>query len=127
MATTLPNASRSIAADALAAAIDAGSGAGKLIYRGSGATVLVTIPLETTGFGAASNGTCTAANFPKEANASASGTVIDCVFTDDADVVIIGPIDVTEGSGANQLIETTVVSGQPVRVSSASFTVPATG
>ncbi len=126
MATVLPTASRNAACDAVVDKVDQGSAAGKLKIRGAGATVLATITLEDPAFGAASTGVATAASFPKtDSSADATGTAIDYVVTDSDDTIIIGPVDLTEGSGSNQLVNTDINSGQPVTVNSLTHTQPA--
>ena len=128
MATTLPNAIRSAACDAIVDKVDQGSGAGVLRIRDSGGTVLASITLEDPAFGAASNGVATAASFPKtDSSADASGDAADYIVEDSDGTVIIGPVDVTQGSGSNQLINISIVATQPVTVNSLTFTVPATG
>jgi|SRR5687768_8500082 len=124
MATVLPTASRNAACDAVVDKVDQGAAAGKLKIRAS-TTILCTITLEDPAFGAASTGVATGASFPKSAAASASGTADNYIVTDSDDTIIIGPVDLTEGSGSNQIDNTDINSGQTVNVSTLTHTQPA--
>lgn len=127
MATTLPTASRNAACDAVTTRVDQGAAAGQLRIRAS-TTVLATITLEDPAFGSASTGVATAASFPKtDSSADASGTADNYVVTDSDGNIQIGPVDITEGSGANQLIDTAITAGQPVTINSLTHTQPASG
>lgn len=109
--------------------VNQGSGAGKLVIGTSalsGATgVLATITLDDPAFGAAAGTgtvTITLAGTPLENNASAGGTAAKAELRDSDDNVIASGL--TVGTSATDIIitSTTIVSGQPVRVTSGTIT-----
>ena len=127
MAFTLTTAQKNTALNTITTAI--GAGANVIIYSGtaptnadaslSGNTVLATLPLSSTSFGAASGGTITANAITQE-NASASATATFYrILTSGATVICQGAVGT---SGADMNLNTTaLVSGGPVLVS--SFTI----
>lgn len=87
----------------------------------SGNTVLSTHVL--TGFGAASSGTITA-NAITTVNGSATGTATFCRVVKAGTAQVQGSVGLS-GSGADCIVtNTTVTSGQPVAVTSFTFTMP---
>lgn len=109
--------------------VDAGSGAGKLVIGTSalsGSTgVLAEITLDGPSFGAAAGtGTVsiTLEGVPLEANATAGGTAALAELRDSDDNVIVSGL--TVGTSGTDIIitSTTIVNGQPVRVTSGTIT-----
>jgi hypothetical protein len=89
----------------------------------SGATgVLATIILNDPAFGAAALGVLTLAGTPLENNASAGGTAAKAEFRDSNDVTIVSGLTVGTSGSDIIITSTTVVSGQPVRVTAAALT-----
>lgn len=87
----------------------------------SGNTVLSTHTL--TGFSAASNGVITA-NAISNVNASATGTATFCRVVKAGTAQVQGSVGLS-GSGADAIINSTsITSGQPVQVTSFTFTMP---
>lgn len=132
----LSTAAQNAAVDAIVALVDADAGAGKiLIYNGTiptnantavGAqTLLATVNLATTSYGAGSSGTATGTD-PASVNAVASGTATWFRQTDNSgDVVMDGDVTATGGGGTMQLSTTTITSGSPVDITALSITMPA--
>jgi hypothetical protein len=121
----LPNAERSAACDAVVDRVDLGSGAGKLELCAS-STVLATITLDDPAFGAASNGVATAAGFPKNFTASATGTCDNYKVRDsDNNLRWSGGAGGT-GSGQECILDNpSLVNGQGGTVTSFTHTQPA--
>lgn len=124
--STLSTAGRNAACDAVVDLIDAGStdASGDLLLRDSTTTV-ATIALDNPAYGAASTGVATAAGFPKNATASASGELDNYQIRDrDNTVVISGTV--AEGSGGDINFDNIDINnGQTVTVSSLTHTQPA--
>lgn len=131
----ITNATRSAACDAIVDRLDTG-GAGTIkLYTGTQAatadtaigsqTLLVTINLSATAFGAASNGVATLAGTPLSGTAVASGTATWFRMANGAGTTIM---DGTVGTATSDLIvnTTTINSGNTVTVSSGTVTMPAT-
>jgi hypothetical protein len=132
----ISTAAQNACVDAIVALVDADAGAGKiLIYNGTiptnantavGAqTLLATVNLATTSYGAASSGTATGTD-PASVNAVASGTASWFRQTDNSgDVVMDGDVTATGGGGTMTLSTTTITSGSPVDITSLTITMPA--
>lgn len=129
----LSTAGKNAAMDAVTALIDAGSAGGKIkIYDGtkpagpntaiSTQTLLATLTLSTTGFGAASGGVATA-NTITAGTAVATGTASWARITDSDDNAVI---DVTVGTSGCDINLTSVAlsSGISVGITSATLTHP---
>lgn len=134
MATThFSTAALNAAVDAVVDLADAGSGAATLkIYSGSvpangntdpAGTLLATVTMADPAFGAASSASASATD-PAAVNASATGTA-GCFVLEDSNGnnVLVGDATATGGGGTLELVTTSLVSGQPVDIT--SFTVTA--
>jgi hypothetical protein len=134
MAISISNAAASAAAAAILALIDAGVGPGTVEIR-SGAkpanvetadsgTLLVEVTFDDPAFAAPVNGVAAAGTITG-ANAVAGGTAGHYRVKDsDGNAVFDGTVGVA-GSGADmELITTTIVAGQPVEITSFTFTQP---
>lgn len=129
-APSITTAARSAAADAVTALI--GSGANLVIYDGtppatvnaalSSNNVLAVLPLSSTPFGAASSGVATANTITTDSSADASGTATFFRIrkSDGTTYVMQGSVG-TSGCDLN-LVTTSIVSGQPVSVTSLTYT-----
>ena len=123
--STLPNAERSAACDAVVDRVDLGSGAGKLELC-DGSTVCATITLDDPAFGAASNGVATAAGFPKNFTASATGDVDNYKVRDSDDNLRWSGTAGGTGSGQECILDNpSLVNGQGGTVTSFTHTQPA--
>lgn len=123
------SALRNTFAEAVRAAINAGSAGGKIKARtgstpGAG-TLLATWTFDTDCTGAASGPTITGTSFPKEVNAVADGTIGNVEITDSDDNVILQTANVGTGSEQGSFSSLTTVNGAPIRANSWSYTVPA--
>lgn len=137
MSLKLADASQQAAADAVTARINSG-GAGNLkIYTGSqpadadsapAGTLLVTIPLATTAFGAAnSSGAAALASTPRSAAAAAAGTAGCFVIESGGGArVLNGTVTATGGGGDLTLDNTSIASGQTVSITGYTYTQPGT-
>lgn len=134
LATSLANAQRSRAADAVTARCNTGY---IRIYSGtrptdantalSGNTLLAELRFNATAFGAASNGVATANAITSDSSADATGTAtfVRCFESDGTTVVFDGDV----GTSSANLILTTVsiVAGVTVSISSFTYTQPLAG
>lgn len=130
----ITNAAASAAANAVVDLVDAGPGAGTLRIYGAACPanaddadptpLLVSLPYSPTAFGAASNGVATASSITTT-NAAATGTA-QCFRAKDGAAVTVfqGTVTATGGGGQMQLISTSITSGQPVQITSMSYTQP---
>lgn len=135
MAIEISIPTQNIATDAVVDSIDVGAGANGTLEIRSGAppatandvdtgTLIVTINLSATAYGASASGTAALAGTPLSANAVASATAGHFRVKDaDGDVVFQG----TVGTSATDLIldNASINSGQTVNVSSLNVTMPA--
>lgn len=136
MTTRLPDASQQAACDAVVDRADVG-GAGSLrIYTGAqpadadtapSGTLLVTIALAATAFGAAnSSGTAALASTPRSGTGAAAGTAgWFRVLSGGGATVFDGQVTATGGGGQLELDNTSIAVGQTVNVSSLTYTHPA--
>ncbi|RSN65406.1 hypothetical protein DMH01_03245 [Amycolatopsis sp. WAC 04182] len=137
MATRLADASQQAACDAVVDRIDVG-GAGTLkIYTGSqpadadttpAGTLLVTIALAATAFGAATSaGTASLASTPRSGTGVAAGTAGCFVVESGGGAKVFGgSVTATGGGGDLTLDNTSIAVGQTVNVGTLTFTHPGT-
>lgn len=135
MSIALEVAARNAAADAVMALVDAGAGAGKLKIRtgakpasggASTGTVLASLTFSDPATGAAASGVDTASAITQDSSADATGTAGHFEVTDsDDNVVFRGDVTATGGGGDMQLVTTAIVAGQPVQITSFTYTQPA--
>lgn len=130
----ISNAVRSLAADAIVDAIDAGAAAGTLAIRTGAAptnttdadsgTLLATLTFSDPAFGAASNGVATASAITSDSNVDNSGTAAHFRIKDsDGTVVAQGTVG-TSGADIN-FNTVSFVAGGTAAISSLTVTVPA--
>jgi len=123
MAITMSTALRNAAADAMTTLVDAGTEGFLKIYADDD-TLLATLTLSATSFGAAVNGVATANAITDDASADDTGTASYFTVTNSTPTEIFrGTVGV--GSGDLQLNTVAIVSGVPVSVSSLTYTQPA--
>lgn len=136
MSLNFPDATRSAMADAAMDRVDAGTGAGKIKIRtgskpvdpngASTGTVLAVLTFSDPATGAAAAGVDTASAITGDNAADATGTAGHFEVTDsDDNIVFRGDVSDNAGSGDMKLVTTSIVAGQPVQISSFTFTVPA--
>lgn len=132
LAPSISTAARNAACDAVVDLVDAGTPPGLLkIYAGSvpadvnaalgGATLLATLTMSTTAFGAASSGVATAAAITSDTSADATGTATFFRITNAAGTAIIQGNVGTSGADLN-LSSTSITAGGTVAVSSLTYT-----
>lgn len=136
MTVYISAAARNAAANAVAALVDGGAGAGKLQIRSgtqpagpdstATGTLLAEITLHDGAFAAASAGVATLASTPLSVTAVASGTATWFrVLDSNAVAVLDGSVGV---SGADLIVNTVAVStGLTVEISDGTLTMPASG
>ena len=121
-----PTAVRNSIADHVVDKIDAGGSAGTLkFFTSNGGTLLATLTFSATAFGAASNGTATAAAITPDTNTTA-GTVAWFEVQDSTGTTIFEG-DVTSddvGTGSIQLSSVDLGSGDTLSVSSLTYQAP---
>lgn len=117
--TTLKNARLQKVIDA----IDGGSGAGHLKIGTAGmGTVLANIPLSSV-CGVASGGVLTFSDTPlSDSSADNTGTAAAAAVYDGSGTLIISGLTVGVSASDINLTSTSIVSGQPVTITSASIT-----
>ena len=136
MATRLATATRNAACDAVVDLLDAGPAGGTIaIYTGTqpatandavAGTLLATITMADTAFGATSAGVATLAGTPLSAVAGASGTAGWARLSDSAGATVIDlSVTATGGGGQIELATVTISSGVTVQITSGTITMPA--
>lgn len=109
--------------DEITAAIDAGTGAGKLEIGTAGmASVLATITLNDPSAGAASGGVLTLTMPQSDTSADATGTAAEARIRTSANADVITGL--TVGTAATDIIldSTSITAGQTVTINSATIT-----
>ena len=120
---TLETAARNAACNAIVDLIDAGTGAGTLVFQTSGDVEVATLTFSDPAFGNAATGVATASAITDDTSAT-GGTVAQASFFDsDANKVLEATVG-TSGQDIN-LSSLTVGAGDTVSVSSLTVTVPA--
>ncbi len=123
MALTHVAALRNTLADAVDAAINAGTTdtEGDIILKAS-STEIVTIDFQDPAFGVASAGIITLAGVPLNANAGDTGVVDNFEIRDrDNALVLSGTVTGTGGGGDIEMDNTSVTSGQNVEITSLTY------
>lgn len=125
MAVTHSTAARNAATDAVTALI---STSGNLCFRltgtvGSPGTIVATLPLSSTAFGASSSGTATANAISSDTNATGNASpVATATLQTSGGTVVIHCAVAASGSDVNMTNGLTVASGDTVSCSSLSYT-----
>jgi len=119
----LETAARNAACNAIVDLIDAGSGAGTLVFQTSGDVEVATLTFSDPAFGNAASGVATASAITSDTSAT-GGTISQASFFDSDDNKILEATCGTSGADIN-LTSLTVVATETVSVSSLTVTVPA--
>jgi hypothetical protein len=120
---TLSTSARNAACDAVVDLIDAGAGAGALIFRTSGDAEVATLTFSDPAFGNASSGVATANSITSDTSATGGTTTKATLEDSDANVVLTATVS-TSGADIN-LSSTSIGSGDTVSISSLTVTMPA--
>jgi hypothetical protein len=121
----LETLARNAACNAVVDLIDAGSGAGTLVFETSGDVEVATLTYSDPAFGDALNGVATASAITPDTDAT-GGTIAQASVYDSDNTKIMELTVGTVGSGADiELSSLTVTAGETVSVSSQTFTMPA--
>lgn len=125
MAATHSTAARNAATDAVTALIGA---SGNLKFRLSGTvsapgTVVATLPLSATAFGASASGTATANAITSDTNATGNASAVETATLEtSAGTVVIHCAVAASGSDINMTNGLTVAAGDTVSCSSLTYT-----
>lgn len=125
MAVTHPTAVRTGIADFVVDQLDEGSPPGTLEFQTSGDAEVATLTFSTTAFGAASNGTATAASITSDTDAT-GGTIAKARLKNAAGTdKIICSVTGDGGGGDIELSSAIISEGQTVSLSSLTYSAPA--
>ncbi len=119
----LNTAARNAACNAVVDLIDAGSGAGALVFRTSGSSEVATLPFSDPAFGNASTGVATASAITSDTSATGGTTDRATLEDSDANAYITASVG-TSGEDIN-LSSVAIGAGDTVSMSSLTVTVPA--
>jgi hypothetical protein len=121
----LETPARNAACNEVVDLIDAGSGAGTLVFETSGDVEVATLTYSDPAFGDAVTGVATASTIAPDTDAT-GGTIAKASVYDSDNTKIMELTVGTVGSGADiELSSLTVTAGETVSVSSQTFTMPA--
>ena len=124
MAVTHPTTVRTTLADTVVDLVDAGAGAGKLVFNTSGDVEVATLTFSDPAFGAASSGTATAAAITSDTSATGGVTTKFLVEDSDGTDVFYGSVTATSGGGDIELSNTTIGAGDTVSITSLTYSAP---
>lgn len=125
MAVTHTTATRNALADLIAARVDAGAGAGTLVFQTAGDVEVATLTFSDPSFAAAAAGVITANAITSDSNAT-GGTIAKARFFDSDTVEVLAcSVTATGGGGDIELNSVVVSAGQSVSVSSLTYAAPA--
>lgn len=123
MAVTLSTAARNAAANAIAALVDAGAGAGQTVLRTVADAEVATIVMSDPAFGSAASGVVTANAMTADSNAT-GGTATKFTLEDSTAAVVLTGTVGTSGADMN-LSSTAIGAGDTVTLTSFTITMPA--
>ncbi len=125
MAVTHPTAVRNAVADLVVDRIDAGAGAGTLVFQTSGDVEVATLTFSDPAFGSAAAAVATASAITSDTSAT-GGTIAKArAYDSSAAEVFACSVTATGGGGDITLSSVVVSAGQTVSVSSLTYTAPA--
>jgi len=123
MAVTLSTAARNAAANAIAALVDAGVGAGQTVLRTVADAEVATIVMSDPAFGSAASGVVTANAMTADTSAT-GGTATKFTLEDSTAAVVLTGTVGTSGADMN-LSSTAIGAGDTVTLTSFTITMPA--
>lgn len=116
-------AARNAACNAVVDLLDAGAGAGALVFRTSGASEVATLAFSDPAFGNAATGVATASAISPDTNATGGTTDRATLEDSDANTVLTASVG-TSGEDIN-LSSVVIGAGDTVSMSSLTVTMPA--
>lgn len=122
---TLETAARNAACDAVVDLIDAGAGAGTLVFETSGDVEVATLTFSDPAFGNAAAGVATANSITSDTDATGGTVAQASLYDSDSNKVCELTVTVTSGGGDIELSSLTIGSGDTVSLSSLTITMPA--
>lgn len=120
---TLETIARNAACNAVVDLIDAGSGAGTLVFETSGDAEVATLTFSDPAFGDASSGTATASSITADSSAT-GGTVAQASAYDSDSTKVVEFSVATSGADIN-VSSTSIAATDSLSVSSLTMTMPA--
>lgn len=121
-AVTHPTSVRNTIADAVVDLVDAGAGAGTIVFQTSGDVEVATLTYSDPAYGNAAAGTATAASITSDTS-STGGTVAKSIHQDSNSTLVFSTAVGTSGSDIN-LSSLAVGSGDTVSMSSLTYSAP---
>lgn len=120
---TLSTAGRNAACNAVVDLLDAGSGAGKLVFRTSGDVEVATLTFSDPAFGNASTGVATASAISPDT--SATGGTITKATLEDSDANAVLTVTANTTTGEIVLTSAVIAATETVACSALTVTMPA--
>lgn len=125
MAITLTTTARNAMCDALVDLIDAGSGAGKLVFHDASHAEVATVTCADPAFGSAAGGVATGNTFVADSDCT-GGTISHAHFFDsDSTEICALSVTATGGGGDIEVSSLTIGAGDTLNITSFTFTMPA--
>ncbi len=124
MAITHLMALRTTLADVVVDAIDAGAGAGTLIFKTSGDVEVATLTFSDPAFGAASSAVATASAITDDSSATGGTTTKFAVEDSNSLEVFFGSVTTVSGGGDIELSAVIITALQTVSMTSLTYTAP---
>lgn len=125
MAITHVTAVRNSLAEEISTAVDAGAGAGQVVFMTSGDVEVATLTMSEPAFGAASSGSITANAISDDTNATGGEVALAKVVDSTGSEVYRGNVTVTGGGGDFELSSLSIGAGDTVSLSSLVYSAPA--
>lgn len=124
MSVTHPTAVRDSITNLVTGKIDAGGGAGKLVFLTAGGVAVATLIFSTTSFSASSGGIANSNPITSDTNA-AGGTIAKAELRDFTGLIIVQCSVTATGGGGDITLNSLVISaGQQVDLTTMSYTAP---
>lgn len=124
-AVTHPTAVRNTLADTVVDLLDAGAGAGTLVFQTGGSAEVATCTFSDPAFGNAASGTATANAITDDTDAT-GGTIAQFVAEDSNNTdVFLGSVTATAGGGDIELSSVSPQAGDTVGMTSLTYSAPA--